>query len=312
MKGLIDMFLIIINQILKMLLLLLLGCICYKTKLVDQSGNKALANLLLMVVNPILAVMALQTDYSPELVRRLLLAFVLAIAVHAGAILMSTILVRKTGNQDYAIERCSAIYSNCGFMGIPLVQSILGSEGVLYLTAFMTVFNICTWTHGVTQMTGKVSLQNLKKGLLSPMIIASIIGLILFFAQIRLPGVIADTLNYVKGMNTPLAMMIAGISVAQTDPGKMFLNKRLYFISFIKLMLMPSLVLLFLALIHVNSTVACTVLIASACPVAATCTAFSLRFRKNYKYCSELYAFTTLCSLVTIPIFVYAAERLLV
>lgn len=306
------MFLIITNQILKMLLLLLLGVVCYRLKLVDQQGNKTLANLLLMIVNPALAIMALQTDYSPDLVHNLLLTFLLAILIHAGAILLSTFLVKKTGNPDYAIERCSAIYSNCGFMGIPLVQSIMGSEGVLYLTAYMTIFNLCTWTHGVTQMTGKTSLKNLKKGILSPMVIASVFGLILFFTQTKLPAVVSDTLSYVSGMNTPLAMMIAGISVAQTDLGKMLQNKKLYFISTIKLLLMPALTLVFLAPLHINSTVACTVLIAAACPVAATCTAFSLRFKKNYQYSSELYAFTTLCSLVTIPLFVYAAERLLV
>lgn len=306
------MFFIIINQILKMLLLMLLGCLCYRIKLVDQHGNKILADLLLMVVNPVLAVMALQTDYDPSLVSGLLLSYLLAIITHLIVIGLSTVLIPKTGNENYAIERFSSMYANCGFMGIPLVQSILGNEGVLYLTAYMTVFNICSWTHGVGLMTGKASFKNLKKGLCSPMIIASILGLILFFLRIRLPGVIADTLNYISGMNTPLAMMIAGISVAQTNLPQMLKNKKIYFIAFIKLLLMPALVLAGLSFLPINSTVACTVLIASACPSAATCTAFSLRFKKNYTYASEIYAFTTLCSLATIPLFVYAAERLLV
>lgn len=306
------MFLIIINQILKMLLLMLLGCLCYRLKLVDQHGNKILADLLLMVVNPVLAVMALQTDYNPRYVSGLLLSYLLAVITHLVAIGFSTVLVGKTGNEDYSIERFSSMYANCGFMGIPLVQSILGNEGVLYITAYMTVFNLFSWTHGISLMTGKASLKDLKKGLFSPMIIASVLGLILFFLKIRLPDVIADTMNYVSGMNTPLAMMIAGISVAQTDLPKMLHNSRIYFIAFIKLLLMPALVLAGLAVIHINSTVACTILIAAACPSAATCTAFSLRFRKNYKYASEMYAFTTLCSLATIPLFVYAAERLLV
>lgn len=51
------MFLIIVNQIVKMLLLLLLGIFCYRKKLIDQTGSKMLANLLLMIVNPMLAVL---------------------------------------------------------------------------------------------------------------------------------------------------------------------------------------------------------------------------------------------------------------
>ena len=57
------MFLIIVNQIIKMLLLMLVGCLCYRLKLIDEQGNKTLANILLMVINPVLAVTALQTDY---------------------------------------------------------------------------------------------------------------------------------------------------------------------------------------------------------------------------------------------------------
>lgn len=306
------MFFIIVNQILKMLLLMLLGCLCYRLKLVDQHGNKILADLLLMVVNPVLAVMALQTEYHPDYVSGLLWSYLLAVLTHLIMIGVSALLIKKGDNENCAIERFSSMYANCGFMGIPLVQSILGSEGVLYLTAYMTVFNLFSWTHGIGLMTGKASLKTLKKGLLSPMVIASLFGLVLFILKIQFPAVIADTLNYVSGMNTPLAMMIAGISVAQTDLRAMMRNKKLYFIALIKLLLMPALVLAGLSVISISPIVACTVLIAAACPSAATCTAFSLRFKKNYQYASEMYAFTTLCSLATVPLFVYAAERLLV
>ncbi len=306
------MFSIIITQIIKMLLLLLVGYACCRFRLIDQNGNKSMANLLLMVVNPILAITALQADYDPRLVKGLLTAFALALAAHLIGIALSTVLIRKTGNADYSIERFSAMYSNCGFMGIPLVQSILGSEGVLYLTAYMTVFNLLSWTHGMILMTGNASWKDLKKGLLSPMILASTLGLILFFTRIRFPALIGDTLDYITGMNTPLAMIIAGVSVAQTNLPAMFRNKKLYLVSFLKLLLMPALVLAALLVLRSDSVPACAILIAAACPAATTCTAFALRFQKNYRYASEIYAFTTLSSLATIPLFVYAAERLLV
>lgn len=306
------MFSIIITQIIKMLLLLLVGYACCRFRLIDQNGNKSMANLLLMVVNPILAITALQADYDPRLVKGLLTSFALALAAHLIGIALSTVLIRKTGNADYSIERFSAMYSNCGFMGIPLVQSILGSEGVLYLTAYITVFNLLSWTHGMILMTGNTSWKDLKKGLLSPMILASMLGLILFFTRIRFPALIGDTLDYIAGMNTPLAMIIAGVSVAQTNLPAIFRNKKLYLVSFLKLLLMPALVLAALLALRSDSVPACAILIAAACPAATTCTAFALRFQKNYRYASEIYAFTTLSSLATIPLFVYAAERLLV
>ena len=305
------MFEIISIQILKMLLLLLLGIFCFRTGLIDQRGSKTLANLLLMIISPVLAVLCLQTDYSASLVRGLLLSYVLAILTHLGMIVLSTVLIRKTGNTDYSIDRFSAIYSNCGFMGIPLVQSVLGNEGVLYLTAYMIVFNLFVWTHGVAVMTEKTSFRNITKALLSPVILGNAVGMLLFFLQIRLPDFLLDTCQYVADMNTPIAMIIAGVSVAQTDLWGMFKKKKLYLISVFKLMLMPAVVLLMLVLLPVPSTVAYTTIIAASCPVGATCTAFALRFQKNYTYASELYAFTTLCSILTIPIFILAAENLI-
>lgn len=320
---------LIINQIIKMLLILLLGCLCYRCRLIDESGSKTLANLLLMVVNPLVAIMALQIDYRPELVSGLLASYLLAVVTHLLAILLAQLLIHKPGgklpagpalpgaasllrgSEDYAIERFSCIYSNCGFIGIPLVQSALGNEGVFYLTAYITVFNIFSWTHGISMITGRTSLKELKKGLLTPMIAACILGLILFFAQIRIPGVPADAINYVAGMNTPLAMLIAGISVAQTDLRKMLKNLRIYLIAALKLLLMPAATLLLLVIFPINYHAALAILIAAACPTGATGTAFALKFHKNHRYASELYAFTTLLSLLTIPAFIFAAESLL-
>ena len=305
------MFVIIVNQILKMLLLLLLGCLCFRMRLIDENGSKVLANLLLMVVNPMLAIVSLQTEYSAHLAQGLLVAYLLAFLTHLVAAVLSTVLIRTTGNPDCGIDRFASMYSNCGFIGIPLVPSILGNEGVLYLTAYMTVFNIFSWTHGMMVMTGNFSPKELLKGLLSPMILSSLLGLLLFFAEIRIPALLADSMNYVASMNTPLAMMIAGISVAQTDLFGMLKNKKMYLISLLKLLVLPAIVLIGLAAAHLPSTVACTILVAAACPVAATGTAFALRVQKNYRYASELDAFTTIASLVTIPLLMFVAERIL-
>ncbi|MCD7736477.1 MAG: AEC family transporter [Lachnospiraceae bacterium] len=312
------MFSIIVIQIIKMLLILCVGVLCWHLKLIDEHTNKGLANLLLLVVNPVIAVTALQADYRPELVHGLLISFALAIATHLIMILVSSLLVRGSDHGNISVERFCSMYSNCGFFGIPLIQSTLGNEGVLYLAAYITIFNVFSWTHGLGLMTrdttGQVSgtsAKQLLKNLCSPMILASALGLVLFFLQIKFPPIIADTLDYIGDMNTPLAMIIAGTSVAQTSIPSLLKNRRIYLVSSIKLLIMPALLLAILLVVNVNSTVAYTMLIAAACPSAATGTAFALRYGKNYTYSSELYAFSTLCSLVTIPLFIYAAERLL-
>lgn len=305
------MFLIISNQIIKMFLLMMVGYICFRTKLVDHQGNKTLSDLLLMVINPFLIINAFQLEYSPDLMRGVLFAFLLGILSHGIGIAVGRVLISRENNPDYNIERFSCIYSNCGFMGIPLISSILGSEGVLYITAYLVAFNLLCWTQGLILMTGNTSWKQIKKGLTSPVMFGIAIGLVLFITQIKLPPVLADTVSYLSALNTPIGMLIAGISLGETSLAGALKNRRLYLVTAVKLLLVPLIMLAICFFLPLSGSVQMTILIATACPAATTCTMFALRFDKNYKYASELFAFSTLVSMITIPSIVFLSEHLL-
>lgn len=305
------MFILIFEQLLKMFFIMVLAFVCYRIRLVDQNGNKTVSNLLLLVVNPILIITVYQTEYDPELVRGLLLAFAAAAATHVLGIIISTLLIRPKAGADYCIERFNAMYSNCGFIGIPLIGSVLGDTGVFYLSAYMVMFNLFSWTHGVILMEKKFSLKNLREGLVSPMFIATLIAVLLFFLQLKIPSVLLDSMNYIADMNTPLAMMVAGFSVAQADIGKMCRNLRLYYTSVIKLILIPLCTIPLLMLFHLPSEVSMTVLIAAACPSATTGTMMAIRYKQNYTYSSEIFSLTTVLAVLTMPVLVLIAEQVL-
>lgn len=305
------MFVLILEQLVKMFFIMLLAFICYKIRLVNQEGNRIMSDLLLMVVNPCLILTVFQTEYSPELARGLMLAFAAAVMTHVIGILVTTFLIRPRSGDDYGVERFNAMYSNCGFIGIPLIGSVLGDTGVFYLSAYLVVFNLLTWTHGVGIMEKRFSLKNIKKGILSPMFIATAAAAVLFFMQFRIPSVLLDSINYIADMNTPLAMMVAGFSVAQADLPKMLRNMRLYVVSAFKLLLIPLLTIPVLMLMHLPQTVSLTTVIAAACPAATTGTMLAIRYRQNYTYSSEIFAMSTVFSIVTMPVVVMLAEQLL-
>ena len=155
-----------------MLILIAVGILCSKTKLISAASNKDLSKFVLQVVNPVVIFMSYQTDYRPELVRNLLLTFAISVGAMGIAIAFSYIFVRKKDGREFEIERFSAVYSNCGFMGIPLVNAVYGDEGVFYLTAFITVFNLVVWTHGVILISGEKNFKQVVKVFYSPTIIA--------------------------------------------------------------------------------------------------------------------------------------------
>lgn len=305
------MFILIFEQLLKMFFIMVLAFVCFKIGLVDQTGNKTVSNLLLLVVNPILIITVYQTKYDPALVRGLLLAFAAAAATHVLGILISTALIRPKIDTDYSIERFNAMYSNCGFIGIPLIGSVLGDTGVFYLSAYMVMFNLFSWTHGVILMEKRFSFKNLKEGLVSPMFIATLIAVLLFFLQLEIPSVLLDSMNYIADMNTPLAMMVAGFSVAQADLKKMCRNLRLYYASAIKLIIFPLCSIALLMLFRLPSVISMTILIAAACPSATTGTMMAIRYKQNYTYSSEIFSMTTIFAVITMPVLVLIAEQIL-
>lgn len=301
------MFVLVFNQLIKMLFIMILAFICYRLHTINQEGNRNMCSLLLMIVNPCLIITVFQTDYDPNLVRGLLAAFAAAVLAHVVGFLIAHYLIPEKENPEFSLERFGASYSNCGFIGIPLINSILGSKGVFFLTAYMTVFNILSWTHGLVLLSGKLSAKRLKEGLLAPIVVCTMIGAALFFLQIRIPSAVLDSMNYIANMNTPLAMMIAGFSVAQTDLKKIFSHIRIYWVCLLKLILMPLATLAFLALLPIDRDVAYTTLVAAACPTATSLTMMAIRFERNYAYASEIFSLSTVFSVVTIPAVIYVA-----
>jgi predicted permease len=292
-----------LTQILIMFMLILVGIVSYRIKLIDKETNRKLSDLVLQLVNPVVIFISYQRDFNSSMLRGLIISLILATVTHTVAVIVSPILLhRKKQQPDNAIEQFAVIYSNCGFIGIPLVNGIIGSEGVFYLTAYMTIFNLFVWTHGVIIMTGKKDVKTIAKAFLSPSVIATLTGFLFFAVQIRLPGIVINTMNYLGNMNTPLAMLVAGATIAQTDIVKLLGKLRIYYVCFLKLIVIPIAALFIFLPFGIPKIVLLTSVLAASCPTAVTITLFAIRYGKNYYYASELFTVTTILSILTIPV----------
>ena len=298
---------VVLSQVIIMALLILTGIICYKLNIINKESTKSLSSLVLMVVNPIVILVSYQVEFDKRLLNGILWSLGLSIV---AAIIISVILIRNKGEKS-VLERFAAIYSNCGFMGIPLVRGIYGSEGVLYITTFMAVFNIFVWTHGVYMMEGKVSRKMVLEAVKTPAIVATVLGFALFILRIHIPGLLLTTLEYLDSMNTPLAMIAAGATIAQTNIVKALKKPGLYYVSLIKLIIVPAVVIGMLSFLPVDNVVIGTVILASACPAAATGTLFAIRYKKDSFYAAELFAVTTLLSIITLPVIMTFTQKIL-
>lgn len=304
-----ELSLILLKQVSVMLLLICIGAVCFKSKLISLEGNKNLTNLVLYVVNPAVIIVSYQQTFTPHLFKGLAYALLLSAAGLLVFIGSSYLLLRGKNQGGIIIERINASYSNCGFMGIPLALALFGSEGVLYITAINTVFNILIWTHGVAAISNNKSEVSFKKIITNPTIIATVLGFLMFAFQIKIPGLIFNALSYVNDMITPLAMFIAGITIANSNIIKALKKPRIYFVCAIKLLIVPIVFILLISLLPCPNEIAkITTIVGLACPSATIGTMLAIRFNKNSSYSSEIFGLSTILSIITLPVIVYIAK----
>ena len=295
---------LVLKQSVIMFLIACIGIICYKTKIITKDAQKFFSAFVLKVVIPCFAFISFQVELSAELISGMLAALLLSVVSHILLILLSMIVIRKKEGTEYAIERFSLIYTNCGFMGIPLISGVFGPEGALYATIYLTVFNILVWTHGVMIMKNQFSLKELLVVLRSPTMIAIFLGILCLVFGIRLPEVARKPLDYIASMNTPLPMTIAGVMIAQNSLLATLKDFRAMVISVLRLLILPIIVFLVLRLIPCDNIVLMSIMLSISCPTATIGTLFAIEHNKNAAYASRIFAITTVLSSVTMPLMI--------
>lgn len=301
----------VLQQTIIMFIIVIIGALCYKAGLITDSGKKQLSTLVMYIVNPLLIFLAYQTDFNIELLEGLLWTAVMAVITFLAFILFSHLLIKDKDKREASIERFSVIYSNCGFMGTPLILGVFGTEGVVLQNGFITIFNFFVWSHGLMTIKGEKSDKSILKAFKTPAVIAVFLGIICFFFQIRLPEIPVTALNHVAEMTTPLAMLVAGASIAGSNILKSLKNPRIYLITLLKLIILPLAGLLLIAFLPAPETSKLITLIEMACPTATIGMMFAITYEKNAEYCSQIFAVTTLLSMVTLPLIVKAGTLII-
>lgn len=303
---------ILTNQVVVMFLLLATGMILYKIGLITDEGNKQMAAVVLYVVAPLLIVDTYSMEYDATLTKNMLLGFLLSSISIIIGILISYALKWGSKKESFSTERFTVIFTNCGFMGIPLAQAVFGDIGVVYCTTYITMFNLFVWTYGLALMKGKStekkSLKELLKPFLSPTMFCIAIGFLVYFLQVPLPKQIRSAVGYISSMNTPLAMIVSGIYIAQGDLFGAIRKGRVYLISAMKCLVVPFFMIFVMLFLPFDEKLKTTILILSACPSGANSMLFANRFGGDTKTASNVFTVSTIASIACIPFMVVLSE----
>jgi len=302
-------FFTVVERVLILFLMIAAGYACGKLGAVTKRGAQQITSILFYVVTPAIIISSLQNMIGQVSLSNLLMAGGLSLLSMLISILVSKLFFRKSPNERKKVLQFASTYSNCGFMGIPLAQAVLGEAGVAYASMFMVAFNIIVWTHGYTSMSSSRSF-NWKRIVTNPGLIGLAAGLPLFMVSFHLPELISSPIGSFASMNTPLAMIVIGSYIARVNLKEIFKDAQLYLLASVRLLLIPLVCFLFLLPLNVDKTVATCVLILCAAPTGANTVMFAAQFGGDAKLASKAVAFTTVLSMFTMPCFILLAKLL--
>lgn len=305
-----DAFLSVILEVAVILLLILVGYFTVKKGMFTKESLGSITSFLLYIVTPCLIVSSFLSAESGKLDGwTLLLAAVLPALSIVISIALSYLFFRREPSGRRRVLRFSMIFCNVGFMGIPLVEGIVGSEGVLYGSFFIAVFNIFCWTYGYVMMGGgKVRLKAL---LLNPGVIGIVIGLPLYLLDVPVPALFVEPVELISALNTPLAMIVVGGYIAQVKLRAFVSDLAVYKMAVLRLVVAPLLYLALVWLLRPDETLLMSTVIQAATPVAANCVLFAVQYDSDAELASKSVAVSTALSVVTIPLLTVLVQALL-
>lgn len=302
------MSLLLTKQIAELFIMILLGYILVKSNLLTKQDSKVLSTVALYIVTPCVIINAFQVQHSQDVKNGLILSFLAAIIIHIIYI-VGVRIVGKAYTLN-GVEKATIIYTNAGNLIIPLVQALLGKEWVVYTTGYILVTTIFIWTHGRMLICEEKGF-NVKELLKNVNVVACIMGILMFALKIQFPSLITETMDSISATIAPISMIVAGMLIAGMDVKDCLKNKRLYIITFLKMIVFPLFAVSLLKFTNLSSMVKngdiilLISLLASIAPTAASVTQLAQIYDADSEYASAYYFITTLLCILTMPVFVW-------
>ena len=286
------------------------GAVCRRMKLIDDASVKGMVNVLLLLVTPCLMVDVFQRPFDSSMLESLGIAFAVAFAAHALMIAIASFAMKNVRADTRSVLKVAMVFSNAGFMGIPLEQAVLGDEGVFFGVVYVVVFNLLVWSWGLAVMGGGV---NRRMMLVNPGTVGVALGLPLFLLSIKLPAAVATPVSMLADLNTPLAMLVTGYYLAGAKLSSVATSPAAYFSSFFRLIVSPLAVTAALWPLRasLDREMMLALVIPASAPVAAMVTMFASKYGRDVDMSVGVVCGTTVLSILTMPSLIAFAMEIL-
>lgn len=292
-------------QMLSLLVMIGAGYIASKTKMLDSHTNARMSTLIVNIFNPLLVLSSAAGSVGQVPVERILLVFLIAIGMFLFFIIVGMILSPffTKDPMERKIYQLMFVFSNLGFIGIPVVSSVLGAEYVVYVSEFLLIYNLVFYTYGRTLMRGRFNLASLR-AMVNPGNIACVVAMVLVLCNIQLPGFLRTAVDYLGGAASPLALVSVGFTLANNNLKEIFSNGKLYLFAVVKLLVLPCVLLPLVRLLPVDAGLVAVCMVMFGMPVGSMPLMLINERGMDGKNCTAAVLLTTILCVVTVPVLV--------
>ena len=308
-------------QVVSLFLIMIIGYGARLFGLIDKRTTDGLSKFMVYVTNPLLIIVSFQQVFaSAELsgqslkgkIALMLTVVAISIIVHLAATLIAMFMFRGKNIRESAVYRFSIIFSNCGFMGYPLLRAAFPESGMFYGACYVLFFTVYMWSFGVFLLSagsGKGGGFAIRKTLLNPGFLAAVVGVLLFVLGIKLPTAIMGTFSMTADMTFPLSMIIIGSMLREIDLKDVFINPDVYIVAFIKLLALPLLILLACVILGIKEGNTYICVIMASTPVATKAPILASLYGGNKSKALACVELTTILSVFTIPLVMFITNQ---
>lgn len=307
--------LVVLQQMTVLFIIMMVGYVCSKISWLDKASCGKLSKLVVNVMNPMLIINGIINKETGNDYRKILLNLLLMTIYFVILIFLSFVVVRllKIEKQKESLYRLMMIFSNVGFIGIPVISSVCGETSVLYIAFYILGYNFLLYTYGL-QLVGKgnettkettrktKNFRAFLKEMANPGVLACLAAIMLFAFQIRVPAPVETLVAYLGEPAVPMSMILIGASMAQQSLKEMFSDIRMYLFLFIRLLVIPITAALVIGNFALDRQIAGVFVLMLAMPVGSIVVLLAAEQGVDESCCTKGSILSTLFSVATIPI----------
>ncbi len=299
----------VLQKIIVLFIAMIAGFIVKKAKICDAKSTKALSGILATITNPCLMISSLQLQRTSENLSMTWKILLLSLVIHVSVAIIATFIFKPIKDKRARpVYSFGMTYTNCGFMGFPIMMAIYGDIGLFYGVIYNVIFNLFAWSHGVIMMSGGFDRKTFVKKLFNPVLMSVFVGFILFIFNIKLPTVLDEGVTMLGDVTFPLSMIIIGSLLADMNFSKIFKDYRLYIFSAIKLFIIPFTVLLLCKAIGLPEILSVIAVTMTAAPAATNTAVVAELYGGDSEVAAKLVGISTLFCLVSMPLMLKLCE----